>query len=36
MDARPVDLARARREAKALLRAARAGEPEAVARVGVE
>jgi GNAT superfamily N-acetyltransferase len=36
MDARPVDLARARREAKALLRAARAGEPEAVARVGVD
>jgi ankyrin repeat protein/GNAT superfamily N-acetyltransferase len=36
MDARPVDLARARREAKALLRAARAGEPEALARVGVE
>jgi ankyrin repeat protein/GNAT superfamily N-acetyltransferase len=36
MDARPVDLARARREAKALLRAARAGEPDAVARMGVE
>jgi ankyrin repeat protein len=34
MDARPVDLARARREAKALLRAARGGDPAALARVG--
>jgi ankyrin repeat protein/GNAT superfamily N-acetyltransferase len=33
MDGRPVDLARARREAKALLRAARAGEPAARDRV---
>jgi ankyrin repeat protein/GNAT superfamily N-acetyltransferase len=34
MDARPVDLARARREAKALLRAARGGDAAALARVG--
>jgi ankyrin repeat protein/GNAT superfamily N-acetyltransferase len=34
MDARPVDLARARREAKALLRAARSGDPAALARIG--
>jgi ankyrin repeat protein/ribosomal protein S18 acetylase RimI-like enzyme len=34
MDARPVDLARARREAKALLRAARSGDAAAVARIG--
>jgi ankyrin repeat protein/GNAT superfamily N-acetyltransferase len=34
MDARPVDLARARREAKALLRGARSGDAAALARVG--
>ena len=34
MDARPVDLARARREAKALLRSARGGDPAALARIG--
>jgi ankyrin repeat protein/GNAT superfamily N-acetyltransferase len=34
MDARPIDLARARREAKALLRAARSGDTAALARVG--
>jgi ankyrin repeat protein/GNAT superfamily N-acetyltransferase len=34
MDAGPVDLARARREAKALLRAARNGDAVALARVG--
>jgi ankyrin repeat protein/GNAT superfamily N-acetyltransferase len=34
MDARPVDLARARREAKALVRAARGGDPAALARIG--
>ena len=34
MDAKPVDLARARREAKALLRAARSGDTAALARVG--
>jgi ankyrin repeat protein/GNAT superfamily N-acetyltransferase len=34
MDARPVDLGRARREAKALLRAARSGDTAALARVG--
>jgi len=34
MDARPVDLARARREAKALLRGARSGDTAALARVG--
>jgi ankyrin repeat protein len=34
MSARPVDLARARREAKLLLRAARAGDAEALARIG--
>ena len=33
MDGRPVDLPRARREAKALLRAARAGDPVARERV---
>jgi ankyrin repeat protein/GNAT superfamily N-acetyltransferase len=33
MDARPVDLGRARREAKALLRAARSGDTAALARV---
>jgi ankyrin repeat protein/GNAT superfamily N-acetyltransferase len=33
MDARPVDLARARREAKALLRAARSGDAAALARI---
>jgi hypothetical protein len=35
MDARPVDLARARREAKALLRAAHQGDSQALARIGV-
>jgi GNAT superfamily N-acetyltransferase len=35
MDGRPVDLARARREAKKLLRAARAGDADALARIGV-
>ncbi len=34
MEGRPVDLARARREAKLLLRAARAGDPAALARIG--
>jgi ankyrin repeat protein/GNAT superfamily N-acetyltransferase len=34
MDAGPVDLARARREAKALLRAARNGDTSALARIG--
>jgi ankyrin repeat protein/GNAT superfamily N-acetyltransferase len=34
MDPRPVDLARARREAKALLRAARGGDPAALVRLG--
>jgi ankyrin repeat protein len=34
MDARPVDLPRARREAKRLLRAARAGDRAALARLG--
>jgi ankyrin repeat protein/GNAT superfamily N-acetyltransferase len=34
MDATPVDLGRARREAKALLRAARSGDTVALARVG--
>ena len=33
MDGRPVDLARARREAKALLKAARAGDAAARGRV---
>jgi ankyrin repeat protein len=34
MEGRPVDLARARREAKLLLRAARAGDAAALARIG--
>ena len=34
MDATPVDLVRARREAKALLRAARSGDAAALARIG--
>jgi ankyrin repeat protein/GNAT superfamily N-acetyltransferase len=34
MEGRPVDLVRARREAKLLLRAARAGDAEALARIG--
>jgi ankyrin repeat protein/GNAT superfamily N-acetyltransferase len=34
MDGRPIDLARARREAKALLRAARGGDAMALARLG--
>ncbi|HEX7299006.1 MAG TPA: GNAT family N-acetyltransferase [Solirubrobacteraceae bacterium] len=33
MDGRPIDLARARREAKALLKAARSGDADALARV---